>query len=118
MTIICSVAAVFTNRDGDVYQVRPSDRGVIKEAPDWIQDTLMFKWLAKDGSIKYVNSANKIEAENDPMKGLGADGKKAKKEKEQAPVEEAPAEETPAEEAEEEKPRTTTRRRTKKDDAK
>ena len=75
MTIICSVAADFTNRDGDIFRVTAKERGVILNAPDWIKDTLMFKLLAQEGSIKYVNSANRIEAENDPLKGLGADGK-------------------------------------------
>lgn len=77
MTIICSVAAVFNNSVGDKYVIRPSDIGIIKpDVPEWVKDTQMFKWLESDGSVKFVTSSNKVEAENDPLNGLGADGKK------------------------------------------
>lgn len=108
MTIISMIAADFNNRQGDRFQITRNDIGIIKEAPDWIKDTLMFKWAAADGAIKFVNSANKKELENDPMKGIAADGKAKKQEvkvdeaKEPVvveavvvPVEEAPAEEKP-----------------------
>lgn len=106
MTVVCSVAAVFTNPNGDRFQITAKDRGMILDAPEWIKDTLMFKWLANDGSIKFVNSANKIEAENEPMKGLAADGKKIEE-----PVSVGVKVES------EEKPKATTRKKTKKDDA-
>jgi len=82
MTIICAVAADFVNSDGDKYSVTGKEIGVIKEAPEWITETLLFKWLAKDGSIKYVTRGNRIEAENDPLAGLNAEGKEILKEEE------------------------------------
>lgn len=76
MLIICAVAADFVNSDGDVFSVKGKEIGVIKEAPDWITSTLLFKWLNKDGSIKFVEKTNRIEAENAPLAGLSAEGKK------------------------------------------
>lgn len=75
MTIICSVAAEFENSEGGKYSVTSKECGVIKEAPEWIKDTLLFHWLVKDGSIKFVTKSNRITAENDPMAGLNAEGK-------------------------------------------
>ena len=110
MTIICMVAADFVNRDGEVFSVTGKELGVIKDAPDWIKDTLIFKMLVKDGSLKFVTKENRIEAENDPLAGINAEGKAVKEEK---PVEETVAEE-PVEVKVTEKKRTT---RKKKDDA-
>ena len=110
MTIICAVAADFVNSDGDIYSVKGKEIGLIKEAPEWIANTLMFKWLVKDGTLKFVTKENRIQAENDPLAGLNAEGKAIASEDEKAvndPVEvetEAP------------KKRKTTRQK-KKDDA-
>jgi len=75
MTIICSVSAEFENPEGGKFIVTGKERGVIKQAPDWIANTLLFKWLVKDGSIKFVTKSNRITAENDPLAGLNAEGK-------------------------------------------
>lgn len=77
MTIICSVAAVFNDFKGNRYDITGGDIGLIKtDVPDWVENTIMFKLLLKDGSIQYVTTENKKQMENDPLNGLGADGKK------------------------------------------
>lgn len=77
MTIICSVAATFNDSKGNRYSIAGKDIGLIKtDVPDWVENTIMFKLLKKDGSVQYVTSENKKQVENDPLKGLGADGKK------------------------------------------
>ena len=75
MTIICAVAADFVNSEGGKYSVTGKELGVIKEAPEWIKETLLFKWLVSDGSLKFVTRDNRISAENDPLAGLNAEGK-------------------------------------------
>ena len=108
MTIICSVAADFVNSEGGKFSVTGRELGVIKEAPDWIKDTLIFKWLVNDGSLKFVTKDNRIKAENDPLAGLNAEGKAIRSEDDKGA-------ETPKEsEIEQPKKRTT---RKKKDDA-
>ena len=89
MTIICMVAADFCGPDGQVFSVTAKDKGIIITAPEWIKDTLMFKLLASDGSLKFVTKANQKEAENDPLKGINAEGKKIKEEPEKAPAKRA-----------------------------
>jgi len=85
--MICSVAADFGPYRGELYRVRPQDIGIMLQAPAWIKDTMMYKWLLADGAIKVADTAEKQkELENDPLKGLGADGK----------AQEEPAEEQPA----------------------
>jgi len=111
MTIICAVAADFVRPDGEIFRVTGKEIGVIKDAPEWIKDTLLFRMLDKDGSIKYVTNSNRIQAENDPLAGINAEGKEIRPEGETGvndPVEgqqEAP------------KKKTTTRKTKKKDDA-
>ena len=77
--LICTVCADFFSPKGEVFRITPVQRGVITEAPEWIKDTNMFRLLEKDGSVQYVNKANEKELENDPMKGIAADGKKEEK---------------------------------------
>lgn len=80
--MICTVCADFFSPKGEVFRITPRDRGVIVEAPEWIKTTLLFKMLSNDGSVQYVNRDNEKRLENDPMKGITAEGKK-----EEAPVE-------------------------------
>ena len=111
ITIICSVAAEFRSADGSMkYTVDAKKRNlVLSDAPAWIVDTLMFKGLAADGSLKYVTPANKIQVENEPTIGLAADGKAIDLERpeaeaveaEEKPAEAVEAEEKPAEAVEE-----------------
>lgn len=77
ITIICAVAAEFPNpnKGEKPYLITRRDLNLIKEAPDWIEKTTMFKLLAADGSLKAVTSVNRVVAENNPTVGLGADGK-------------------------------------------
>ena len=82
MTIICYVAADFVNSEGGKFSVTGKELGVIKEAPEWIKDTLLFKWLVNDGSIKFVTRSNRISAENDPLAGISAEGKEIRTEEE------------------------------------
>ena len=84
--IICTVCADFFSPKGDIFRVLPIDRGVIKEAPAWIQETTLFKLLQKDGSISFVNHKNQKKLENDPLEGIGADGKAEKAEETKEPV--------------------------------
>lgn len=97
MLVICYVAATFVNSDGDTFSVTGKDLGIVKEAPVWIEDTLLFKWMKKDGSIAFVNSNNKKQLENDPMEGITAEGKTEDtpaQENGEKPNEEKPNEET------------------------
>jgi len=114
MTIICAVAADFINSDGDKFSVTGKEIGLIKEAPEWIKKTLLFKMLANDGSIKYVTKSNKIEAENDPLAGLNAEGKEIRPEEKKG---EEPAEKSEEKVSEKPKGRTTRQKKEKKDDA-
>lgn len=102
--MICYVAADFGPYEGEIFRITPDKIGLFVEAPGWVRNTLMFKWLVNDGSIKVADEQiSKKEGENDPMKGIAADGKKEELHEEE-PVEVKVS-----------KPKTT---RKKKDDAK
>ena len=131
--MICYVAADFGPYDGDMFRVTPTMIGTFIEAPVWVKDTLLFKWLIKDGSIKVAEEQiTKKQGENDPMEGMAASGKDeavavaAEKEATEHIEEAAEGQkESPAEEekpAAEEKPakpaRQTNKKKAKKDDAK
>lgn len=75
ITILCSVAADFKS-GGMTYSIGSKDLNIIKQAPEWIADTLLFKLLVKDGSMKCVTSANRVQLENEPTLGISAEGKK------------------------------------------
>lgn len=123
--MICAVCADFFSPDGHEFRVRKNMIGQFIQAPEWIKKTLLFKLLLKDGTIKIAAETKKerVQQENDPLAGLGADGKAEKPQDTQtseAPEtpdtvtkEEAPAAEEPA--AEQPKKARTTRK--KKDDA-
>ena len=105
--MICYVCADFGPYRGEMFRITPDKIGIFVEAPGWIMDTVMFKWLVRDGSIKVADKQiSRKEGENDPMKGMGADGKAVKEE---------PAEPV---EVKQEIIKTRTRKTTKKDDAK
>jgi len=74
--MICYVAADFMGPDGALFRITPDKIGVFVEAPEWIKNTLLFRMLVSDGSIKVGESSNQKKLENDPMEGIGADGKK------------------------------------------
>ena len=51
-------------------------RGIMTEAPEAIRDTLLFKMLVNEGSLKAVEDvADRKRLENDPMQGVDAEGK-------------------------------------------
>lgn len=108
MLIICSVAAEFVNSDGARFAVTGKELGIIKEAPEWIKKTLLFKWMANDGSIKFVTKSNRIEAENDPLAGLDAEGKKIKPKAEEGKNAPAEGKQEGEKEVTEAKPKATT----------
>jgi len=113
MTIICHVAADFVNSDGEKFSVTAKDRNLIKDAPEWIKDTLLFKWLVGDGSIKFVTKSNKIEAENDPTALVDAEGKTIHAEEQTGVNDPVEAETEGIEEVKEEKPKKATTRKKK-----
>ncbi|MBO7631855.1 MAG: hypothetical protein J6S78_05955 [Lachnospiraceae bacterium] len=76
--MICYVAADFAGPDGQLFRVTPENIGVFIEVPGWVKNTLLFKMLMKDSSVRIADKSQK-ELENDPMVGVGADGKKAEK---------------------------------------
>ena len=77
--MICYVSAVFGPNYGEVFTIKPSQIGIFVEAPVWIKETLMYKWLLKDGSIKVAEEQiTKKQGENDPLEGVSAEGKDEK----------------------------------------
>lgn len=102
--MICRVCAEFQAGPGYFFEITPVTRGVFVQAPVWIKETRMYKWLLNDGSITVAaTEPEKKKLENDPNEGVGADGKaveeqpvavEAEEEPEEAP-EEVPAEEKP-----------------------
>lgn len=109
--MICAVAAEFlSNDETEVFKVPKEKIGSFIQAPEWVRETLLFKLLVKDGSIRVAQSNAMLKSlENDPLNGLGADGK--------ALDEEEPAETTEAPEAATEAKTTRKRTRKAKDDA-
>lgn len=132
--IICYVCADFV-LNGNRFSVKPNQLGAFIEAPEWIKNTIMFKLLVKDGSLKVSNEhISKKQGENDPMQGMSAEGKKKEitEAKEKAVIAEQKADDKPAGETEapeddepaseepkaEEKPKTAKAKKPKADDAK
>ncbi len=75
--MICYVACDFTSPKGDIFSVRAKDLGVFVEAPEWVKETLLFKLLLRDGSVKVaLDKPSQKKLENDPTEGVGVDGKK------------------------------------------
>ena len=104
--MICYVCADFGPYNGELVRITPENKGIFVEAPAWIKRTLIYKWLLEDGSIKVADvQITRKQGENDPMKGIGADGKAMKEGEE--PVE-----------VNTEVIKTRTRKTAKKDDAK
>ena len=110
--MICYVAADFSSREGETFSIKAAQIGMFVEAPGWVRDTLLFKWLLKDGSVKVAEqNIDMKQGENDPMKGIAADGK----EQEKAKAAEAEVVEAVKEPEKLVKPRA---KKAKKDDAK
>ncbi len=102
MKILSRVCAAIKAKKGNVvYRIGPADRLVYKDdAPEAIKQDLLFGALVAEGSIDVVETAaEKKAAEQDPMAGALADGKKqvkAKTDKAEAKAEIKP-DEKPAE---------------------
>jgi len=73
--MICYVAVDFVGPGGEIFRIGPKQLGVFVEAPEWVKNTLIFKLLLKDESIRIGESNEAKKLENDPYDGIGADGK-------------------------------------------
>lgn len=96
--MICAVCVDFVDPRGEVFSITPKTRGTFVMAPVWIKDTLIYKMLMNDGSIKIAtDEKTKKQLENDPLDGLAAEGKAVDKvvEAVDEEPEEGEAEETP-----------------------
>lgn len=107
--MICYVCADFVGKTGEIFQITTKELGIFVHAPAWIKETIMYKWLLNDGSIKVgLDKEGQKRLENDPMQGVSAEGK------DEAVTEAAEAEEeAPEEVAEEEAPKTAPKKTTK-----
>jgi hypothetical protein len=82
MKILSRVCVEFKDKQGNViYRIGPADRLVYKDdAPEAIKQDLLFGALVAEGSIDVVETAaEKKAAEQDPMAGALADGRKVAK---------------------------------------
>ena len=79
MLILSRVCADFRSPDGTVlFRVTPSTRLTFQEAPEAIRGDPLFRMLLGDGSIEVADSVTRRSAaENDPMKGADASGKRS-----------------------------------------
>lgn len=79
-TIVCYVAAIFSDpkTHEEIFRVEKGDLGLIKDAPKAIKQDPLFNLLVGDGSLKVVEKKNLKQLENDPMKGVSAEGKSGK----------------------------------------
>ena len=85
MNILSRVCAEFRDRKGNViHRIGRNDLLVYHEAPDAIQEDILFKMLVADGSIELPpeGKKEKRKLEDDPMKGIDPSGKKEKVETE------------------------------------
>ena len=74
--MVCYVCADFVGKSGEFFSVKSKDLGTFVQAPAWIKETIMFKWLLADGSIKIgLEKAEQKKLENNPMEGITAEGK-------------------------------------------
>ena len=99
MKILSRVCAEFKDKKGNVvYRIGPADRLVyLEDVPESIKEDLLFGALLAEGSIDVDEAATeKKAAEQDPMAGALADGKKQVKAKSDK-AEEKPAETKPVE---------------------
>ena len=76
--MICYVMASFLKPGTDeTFDVPREKIGTFIQAPEWVKNTLEFKLLMKDKSIRVAAETRheRLKLENDPMDGIGADGK-------------------------------------------
>ena len=76
--MICYVMASFLKPGTDeTFDVPREKIGTFIQAPEWVKDTLEFKLLMQDKSIRVAAETRheRLKLENDPMDGIGADGK-------------------------------------------
>ena len=107
MLIIPYVCAEFHDRKGTVlYRITPEMLRTLQEAPEAIEQDLLYGMLLRDGSIKTPETeARKKQLEKDPMFGINAEGKsvEAVGEESEAPAK-AEKPDKPAKPAKAEKP--------------
>ena len=82
MRIISYVCADLYDAARDqTFRIRPADRGVLMEVPDWISADPLFRMLVSDGSVRVAESrAEEKILENNPMAGITVEGKEMKAE--------------------------------------
>jgi len=79
MYILSRVCAEFRDREGNViHRIGRNDVLTFHEAPDAVQEDLLFKMLVADGSIELPpkDVKEKKRLENDPMAGADATGRR------------------------------------------
>lgn len=91
MKVICNIPAVFVNSYGESYILNVNDIGKVTEVPKWVMDTMLYKWLLKDGKLQHVEEQD-IVIETAPV------------EEKVEPVAEQPKEEEPKPTEEEKEP--------------
>ena len=82
MKILSRVCVEFKNKKGEVvYRITPDKRLVyLEDAPESIKEDLIFDALVNEGSLEVIETvAQKKAAEQDPMAGADASGKKSAK---------------------------------------
>lgn len=63
------------------YTIRPDQKLLLLDAPDWLADSSLFKWAVSDGSIDVVYTKEKQkELENEPVQNALPTGKKVEDE--------------------------------------
>lgn len=77
MLVCCYVATEFHDKAYNVvFRVKREDLGLFLNAPDHLDKTLEYAGLVADGSLKVGLSQKEQQfVENNPMVGMGADGK-------------------------------------------
>ena len=73
-------ASFHDDKNKEIYKVtKDMLHKYIEDVPEAIRQDLLFNMLVKDGSLVVIDTeAKKKEVENDPLKGVSADGKKEK----------------------------------------
>lgn len=77
LTLISYVAVDFWNsKTGEmIFRITKDQRGLIIKVPEAVQMDPMYGMLVEDGSIRVVDKKEAKALENDPMKGVSAEGK-------------------------------------------
>ena len=77
MRIISYVCAdLYDGNRSRSFRIRPTDRGLLMDVPDWVSADPLFKMLVSDGSVRVAETrAEEKILENNPMVGVDAEGR-------------------------------------------